>query len=263
MQTSLAVVLLLALLSGSAGAKDERALALQLQNPLSELPRLPYQFDYDEGYRGSGGLNALYLEAVVPLNLGDSWRVVSHTNLPALLSDGNWPGDAANDEGFGDIVQSFYFAPVSTNQSGFFWGVGPTIKLPTATEDSLGFGQLAIGPAAILLMQRNGFTYGATFNHLSTVAGDLDRRRINVSSAQPFVSYVTSRATGIKLSSEAFYDWEGDGGLAVPIIFEMSQMVRIGKQPLEISAGVKYWATSPERYADGWGWRIGFTYLFR
>lgn len=261
---SLVVSLALAfgLFAAPSNAQDNQALALQLENPLSDLVRLPYQFDYDSGYRGDGGLNALFIELVVPFSFGENFRIVSETILPALLSDSNWPGDAKNDEGFGDVTQTFYFTPKSATPNGLIWGAGPVFRLPTATEDSLGSGQLAVGPAGALSVQNGGFTYGGSMSQLWTVAGDTERRNINMTTFQPFASYVTANATTFKLSSDAFYDWEEGGGLAVPITFEVKQMVNFFNQPIQLDAGARYWATSPERYADGWGWSIGVTFPF-
>ncbi|MGR3660294.1 MAG: transporter [Paracoccaceae bacterium] len=256
---SLAAALALGLFAAPAYAQDNQDVALQLENPLSDLARLSFQYDYDSGFRGNGGMNSLSMEVILPFSIGENWKVVSHTVLPALAFDSNWPGDAADDKGTGDMTQSFYFSPKSVAANGLIWGVGPVFKFPTANEDSLGWGQYAMGPAAIVLKQDGRFTYGGMINHLSTYAGDRSRRPINVTSVHPFASYVTPQATTLKLSSEAFYDWE-EKGWAVPIIFEVKQTIKLGKRPVQIGAGVRYWATAPERYADGWGWRVGITF---
>lgn len=256
---SLVAALALGLFAAPSHAQDNQSVALQLENPLSDLVRVPFQYDYDTGFRGDGGMNSFSINVILPFSIGENWKVVSHTVLPALIFDSKWPGDAADDKGTGDFTQSFYFSPKNANSYGVIWGAGAVFKFPTANEDSLGWGQYAIGPAAIVVKQNGRFTYGGMVNHLSTVAGDRDRRPINVTSVQPFASYVTPHATTLKLSSEAFYDWE-EKGWAVPILFEVKQTIKLGKQPVQIGAGVRYWATAPERYADGWGWRVGVTF---
>ena len=47
----------------------------------------------------------------------------------------------------------------------------------------------------------------------------------------------------------------------VPVIFQISQILKIGKQPISVQIGGKYYADSP-RYGPNWGARFNFTLLY-
>jgi hypothetical protein len=47
----------------------------------------------------------------------------------------------------------------------------------------------------------------------------------------------------------------------VPINFQISQILKIGKQPISIQIGGRYYADSP-RYGPNWGTRFNFTLLY-
>lgn len=243
-------------------AQNNQDLALQLADPLADLVSLPYQFDYDSGFSlGDGAAYVGLFQAVVPFDLGSNWKVISRTGLPVIQYDSNWVGDAADDAGIGDISQSFLFTPKGLGPGDLRWGVGPTFRFPTATEDSIGRGQFAVGPTAVVVRQGGQFTYGAMASHLRSVGGsDFDRRRINSTQLHPFFSLTTSQTTTFELSSESSYDWDAEEW-TVPVIFQLKKMINLGGRPMQISAGAKYWATSPERSADGWGLRFGLTFL--
>ncbi len=74
------------------------------------------------------------------------------------------------------------------------------------------------------------------------------------------MSYVTSSKTTITLSPELTYDWESEEWLA-PVNFVVSQLMTIGKQPLQVGGGVRYYFDKPEGGPE-WGLRFAVTLLF-
>jgi hypothetical protein len=48
----------------------------------------------------------------------------------------------------------------------------------------------------------------------------------------------------------------------VPINALVSQIVKIGKQPVQFGVGARYWAEAPEGGPDDWGFRFQATLLF-
>ena len=159
--------------------------------------------------------------------------------------------------GLGDTVQSFFFSPKSSDP---IWGVGPAFLIPTATDDVLGGDQWGIGPTAVALKQQGPWTYGALSNHLWDFTGDNDRPGVNATFIQPFVSYITATKTTFTLNSESTYDWRGNEWNA-PLNFVVSQLLKVGDQPLQIFAGARYYLDTPDGGPD-WGLRFGLTFLF-
>jgi|GEM_PF-2003691 len=93
------------------------------------------------------------------------------------------------------------------------------------------------------------------------VAGDDDRADISTTFLQPFIACTTPEAWTFTVNSEASYDWE-DEEWAIPINLQVSKMTMIGKQPVSIGGGVRYWAESGPSSPEGWGARLFVSLLF-
>jgi hypothetical protein len=238
---------------------QEADLAKKLANPISDLISLPIQSNIDFGIGpGDGTIWRTNIQPVIPFSISEDWNVISRTILPVVDQEGlAAAGDGLDASGLGDITQSFFFSP---KESSPIWGVGPVFLFPSATDDLLGGEQWGIGPTAVVLKQDGPWTYGALVNHLWDVAGDDDRGSINATFLQPFVSYILPTKTTLTLNTETTYDWTNEQW-TVPLNFQVSQLFKIGNQPVQAFAGARYYAEKP---ADGpeWGVRIGLTFLF-
>jgi hypothetical protein len=81
---------------------------------------------------------------------------------------------------------------------------------------------------------------------------------------QPFIAYTTKTHTTFTIDTESTADWNAssdDGKWTVPVIFQISQILKIGKQPVSIQIGGKYYADSP-RYGPSWGVRFNLRLLY-
>ena len=77
---------------------------------------------------------------------------------------------------------------------------------------------------------------------------------------QPFVSYTTKKFTTFGLNTESTYDWS-NSQWTVPLNLSVSQLLKIGKQPVQFSLGARYYAEKPANGPD-WGLRFAVTFLF-
>jgi hypothetical protein len=127
--------------------------------------------------------------------------------------------------------------------------------LPTATDDLLGTEKWSAGPAMIALTMRGPWTIGMLANHNWSYAGNSDRRDVNVSFLQPFVAFTTPDAYTIAVQAESTYDWEAEQW-SVPITASLAKIVRLGKLPVSLQAGVGYWADSPDTGPEGFRFRL-------
>jgi hypothetical protein len=66
--------------------------------------------------------------------------------------------------------------------------------------------------------------------------------------------------TTLTLNTEATYDWNSQQW-TVPIHFLVSQLFKVGSQPVQAFVGAHYFAEAPDN-APEWGVRFGFTLLF-
>lgn len=197
----------------------------KLSNPVADLTGLPFQFNDDQrqGPNNDGGQYQLKFQPVIPITLDEEWNLISRTIVPFTFRQHDmFPGNS-DQSGLGDVVQSYFFSPQAPTERGLIWGVGPALMVPTASDKLLGHDQYALGPTAVVLKQDGPWTYS--------------------------------------LNSESTYDWTGEQWSA-SVNMLVSKMVRVGKLPVQVGAGLRRWADSPANGPKGYGVRLLFTQLF-
>ena len=240
--------------------------AKELANPVSPLITLPFQFNYDNDFKGiSGDISnkwTLNIQPVVPFELNDEWNIISRTIVPVIRTD-NLPLGSGITGGVGDIVQSLFLSPKSMTKNGWVWGAGAVMLLPTNSDVSAK--KWGLGPTAVALKQDNGWTYGALFNHIWSVGGSskvVDK--ISTTLFQPFITYTTSVGTSYNVWSESLYNWKAstENRWTVPLFAGISQVAKIGNQRISYGASLKYNAKTPIGGSDGLGIRFVLTFVF-
>jgi hypothetical protein len=252
-------------------------LAKQLSNPIASLISVPFQANEDFGYGPShnGYKFTLNFQPVIPISLTKDWNVIVRTILPVVSQHDlfyveNLPKNSPlqpqnrSQDGLSDTLQSFFFSPKEPGPFGLIWGIGPALLYPTGTHPFLGTGTFSLGPTVVLLKQDHGLTIGALMNQIWSVASADGRKNVSQMFLQPFLSYTTKTHTTFTVNTEATADWNntpGDAKWTIPVIFSISQILKIGKQPISIQIAGKYYADSP-RYGPDWGVRLNFTLLY-
>lgn len=254
-----AIIIPAVALATTALEAQEADLAKKLANPIADLISLPIQSNVDFGVgAGDGTIWKTNIQPVIPFGISEDWNVISRTIIPVIDQEGlAAAGDALDASGLGDISQSFFFSP---KESSPIWGVGPVFLLPSASDNLLGGEKWGMGPTAVVLKQDGPWTYGALVNHLWDVAGDDARSPVNASFFQPFLSYILPTHTTLTVNTESTYDWTSDQW-TVPLNFQISQLFKIGDQPVQAFIGARYYAEKPANGPE-WGIRLGFTFLF-
>jgi hypothetical protein len=139
-------------------------------------------------------------------------------------------------------------------------GGGPVFLYPSATDNALGGQKWGAGPTVVLLKQKNGWTYGTLANHIESFAGTSSRQNVSATFLQPFLSYTTKTYTTYGINTESTYNWQ-NSQWTVPINATVSQLVKLGKQPVQFQLGGRYYPEKPIGGPD-WGVRFAVTLLF-
>lgn len=245
---------------------SDAEIAKKLNNPVASIISVPFQanWDFGSGPSGDGTQFKLNFQPVVPVDINDDWKVIIRTIVPFISQEDVYkpagfstlPFDRHQD-GLGDIAQTFFFSPKHALPEEYHFGIGPIVTYPTATDDVLGGEKWLAGPAVLFLRQSNGWTAGFLANHQWSFAGDDKRNDVSVTNIQPFINYQTKTHTTIGVNAESIYDWE-TSQWTVPVNATITQLVRIGKMPVSLQVGGRYYAEGPSG-APEWGLRATVT----
>jgi len=267
------VILLLAtvVFSTNAWTQEEKGggdLRSAVQNPVSSLISLPFKFSFDMG-ADNGDAQIMNIQPVVPATVGD-WNLVSRALIPLANVDGairgpNNPspefGNSAKDSasGLGDINYSLYFSPVKYDK--VIWGVGPSINLPTATNDVLGSGKWSAGITGVALSQPDWGSMGIIGRQLWSVAGDSDRNYVNQTLIEPFVNYNLDDGWYLITDMILTANWQADSGnrWTIPVGGGAGKLFKIGGQEINSRLEAYYNVESPDGAPD---WQVNFTWSF-
>jgi len=84
------------------------------------------------------------------------------------------------------------------------------------------------------------------------VGGDTD---INNTFLQPFLSYTTKNAVNYTVNTESIYNWDNNQWTVLFNVL-VGKVLTIGKQPVQIAGGVRYWAETPDNGPDDFALRL-------
>ena len=256
----LCMTMLLMLPPSRALAQGGEDLRAKLQNPIGSLISLPFENTLDFG-APDGTAYFLSIQPVIPFTVGN-WNLINRVIAPLISAPGGIVVPPAIPEGvqgsrvfgLGDINYSLFLSPASPGK--VIWGVGPSLTLPTATDNQLGSRKWSAGPAVVVLTQPPPWSLGVLVGNLWSFAGDPDRRDVNQFILQPFVNYNLAQGWYLTTDPVITANWNADDRWTVPLGGGVGKQFTIGKQPVNVKLQVYNNVVRPDNAPD---WALKFT----
>ena len=242
-------------------------LLYDIQNPFVYIPRIQFENHFDTG---AGPFEAstyrLRLRPIIPVNLTDDLGLRTRTTFNLTYQSALYPG-GPNQFGFGDMDLEFYLTPTrSLAHDTLLIGFGPSIHLPTATQNLIGLRQWGAGATAALVWQPStiyalkGWTLGFNVNQSFGVGTGGGTQAARLLLLNPGLSYTLESEVAFNLYSETFYNWNTEQW-TVPLNLSVSTLVAPGGQNIVVTLAGRYYA---ERglWDPQWGAQLNFNFLF-
>lgn len=261
---------------GEASAQDLTEVGNKLANPLSNLWALSASINAPQFFDGNantgdpqiGGL--MVFQPVLPIPLHgegqDQWRMITRPVIPLIFSKPVPKGfDRFNHKGgIGDIQLPFLLAPSDRISGHFILGAGPIFQFPTATSNSLGQNQWAMGPAVVVGYKTEKATLGVFPNYFWKIgAAGQSAKTPNVSqmSLLYFFNYALPEAWQVGFNPTITYDDKAASGNQwnVPIGLYIGKTVRLGRLPVNIKLGGEYSVVSQDLFGQRFQFRLQLT----
>ena len=244
--------------------EDETAeLARAAQNPVANMYSLPFQNNTNFNW-GLGPVeetqNVLNIQPVLPFELTDDWNLITRTIFPVISQPGPIPG-VDRKSGLGDTNFTAFLSPSKTSK--MLWGVGPSLLIPTATDDRLGLDKWALGPSLVFLGMPGNWVIGALVSNVWSVGGSGDQD-VNFFFSQAFANYNLSDGWYLTSAPIITSNWEASDGnkWTFPIGGGAGKIFRIGGlPPMNTSLQFYYNAVRPD-VVGPWSMRFQFQLMF-
>jgi hypothetical protein len=227
-------------------------LAQALLNPVTNVINVSFEHNFE--FARDSARTMTYtgnVVPVVPFRLDETWSLITRAVVP-FISARSLEAGGERSVGVGDIVGTVLLSRERAS-SGWFWGVGPTIVFPSATNRRVGSGKWSAGPSAGVLRQEGGWTFTLLTSQVWSFAGDPRRPRVSTAYLESIAAFTASTGTTLGVGTTSFYN-STSRQWTVPVELSVTQIVTIGRRPLSIGLAGRYGLTHP---ADDPAWGLG------
>jgi hypothetical protein len=241
-------------------------LSKESENPVSLLITLPlrYEADFHDGPYDATKNTFDLDQAVIPFRLNDDWALITRTKFPAYSQPPKELGDSWA-SGLGNGYTTFFLSPV--RGEGFYWGAGPVLSYPTATNTALGVNKWGSGPS-VAFFWKNGdgpWVFGSVVNNIWSFGGPPQSSdRTNSLLVNPVISYHFGDGWSIGSSPNITANWVSKPGQVwtVPVGGGIAKTFRLGSQPVKLDVDSYYNAVRPQASNETWLLQFTITFLF-
>jgi hypothetical protein len=251
-------------LAQSAVPQSDTQVSKEIENPVTRRITVPlrYEADFLDGPYNVTKDTFSIDQAVVPFRLNEDWALITRTKLPAIVQPPKKVGDhwAA---GLSNGYTTFFLSP--EQGGGFYWGAGPVLYYPSATNSVVGVNKWGSGPSAAFIKQdESPWVLGAVANNIWSFGGPPGSSdRTNQLLLNPFLSYHFAEGWSVGSSPNIATNWIASGGKwTVPVGGGFGKVVRIGEQPIKLDLDAYYNVIRPKAANETWLLQITVTFQF-
>jgi len=248
----------LAILTSSLWAQDD--LAKPSQNKLAKLTQLPFQNNTTFGVGNEDAVvNVLNIQPVYPVTLGGI-NIINRAILPVVYQGERFAGEGSK-FGLGDLSYTGFLSPGEPGD--VIWGIGPSLLLPTATDDRLGTGKWSAGVGVVVLTLPGRWVIGVLAQNVWSVAGEDARGDVNRLLAQYFINYNLENGWYLSSAPIITANWKALSGSrwVVPVGGGVGKIFRLNGTPIDVQVQSFYNVEKPKGAGD-WSTRLEFKLLF-
>jgi hypothetical protein len=251
-------------LAQSAAPVSDTELSKEIENPVTRRITLPlrYEADFLDGpYKATKDTFSID-QAVVPFRLNEDWALITRTKLPGEAQPPkklgeHWAGGLSNG------YTTFFLSP--EHGEGFYWGAGPVLYYPSATNSAVGVNKWGSGPsAAFIKADESPWVLGAVANNIWSFGGPSGSSdRTNQLLLNPFVSYHFGDGWSVGSSPNITTNWIANGGKwTVPVGGGFAQAARLGEQPIKLDFDAYYNAIRHKAANETWLIQVTLSFQF-
>ncbi len=188
-------------------ALTDKEIAIALTNPLAKIISIPFAFNYSQNINleYNGKVETMDIQPLVPIKISKHWDIVSRFSLPVVNQQNSFV-DSGTQFGLGPSLYSGLLSPDARDNK-MMWGIGPTVWIPTNTQDILGDSEWGIGPSGLIVTVKEPWTFKLFVEQLWTVGPAEKSKIFNLTGVNPAISYTTDDAFTLTLSPVIEYDW--------------------------------------------------------
>jgi hypothetical protein len=241
-------------------AQSAEEVAKKLANPVSSMISVPLQNNMQYGIgEFNGSKYTVNIQPIIPISLGAKVNLITRYILP-VVDQRDITGENTSQIGLSDMTISGYFMPKETGKT--FFGIGPILLLPTATDEFLGTKKWSAGPTIIGVSEFSGGAFGALINQIWSIAGDEERSDVNQLFVQGFYTHTYKSGASVGINVELTQNWEGKTTMVIFNGPSLGAVTAVGKQKIQLSLMPMIPLLGPSEIRPDWGIRGSITFVF-
>lgn len=166
---------------------------------------------------------------------------------------GNPEGEFGAATGVTDLLSAFLFSKKGPHHGPHHFAYGLATQLPTGSDDTISSGKWSLGPAIEYEYHKDRFYAAFVALQLWSVAGDSDRKSVNMMMIKPMITYdLTEKWKAVYMPYGISIYWNKESGQKVylPLGGGLQRNFRLGSQKMAASLQFFKYVVRPDKGSE-------------